>query len=424
MKLLLITAILCITSCTEFRTITSTTYWNSPEESNSETLFGFDRVNNFALTFYDENWADSLKKHYGDDESFYMPARFEGNGTVLDSVGVRYKGNSSYVAAQNSAKKPLKIKFAAFKPQTFYGAKQLNFGNCAKDPSFMREVLSYRALSNYTSVPRTAFANITANGELLGLYVQVEQVNEDFLTAHFSSDAGNLYKVGDHGAGLEWLGDDAALYEAEYDLKNNGTANDWSRFVSLLNMLNNSEVSLDTILDIDRAVTLLAFNMVASNFDSYTGSGRNYYLYDNPVTEKFTLLPWDQNEAFGSYSNGWDVVNNSITSPANIAKRPLTRRILENSSLKRLYLDKITAMIEGAFNPDTIASWADQLKPVIESSVEADQNKLYSTENFHTNIESSLSLGLSGSIPGVKSFSLERTAAIHAQLDEAYEAMN
>ena len=42
-------------------------------------------------------------------------------------------------------------------------------------------------------------------------------------------------------------------------------------------------------------------SLAISNFDSYTGSGRNFYLYDDLTSGKFKMMPWDLNESFGAY---------------------------------------------------------------------------------------------------------------------------
>jgi len=92
---------------------------------------------------------------------------------------VRYKGNSSYIASGSSPKKPLKIKFNEFvSGQKYYGIKVLNFSNGYGDPSFLREKIAYDISQKYMPSPRSAFAAITIGSEFIGLYTQVEQVNE------------------------------------------------------------------------------------------------------------------------------------------------------------------------------------------------------------------------------------------------------
>ena len=84
-------------------------------KDSSDLIFNDNVVNDFHISFYFPGWLDSLENNKNNDET-YIPARFtwygpDGDSIVLDSVGVRYKGNSSYVFAGNSPKKPFKFYF-------------------------------------------------------------------------------------------------------------------------------------------------------------------------------------------------------------------------------------------------------------------------------------------------------------------------
>ncbi len=388
---------------------------------SSDLIFDESKVYSYSLEYYVDDWEAQLKANY-DSGQLYMPAKFTYGNIVLDSVGVRYKGNSSFTMSQSTRKKPFKIKFDKYKDYTFFGLKRLNFSNGVKDPSFMREAISYKIARKYMPAPRTAFVNLFMEGDLIGLYVQIEQVDKTFLKRYFADEDFNLYKVGDHGAGLEYLGADQTLYEAKYELKTNEKINDWSAFISMIDKLNNTPAdsfvtTMNGCLNLESCIEILAFNMVFSHFDSYTGSGRNYYFYDDSTTGRFYMIPWDQNEAFGSYSNNWNVITQDLITISNLTSRPLNRRVLENDSLTQKYLQYINHMIHGPAMYDSIAAMADKLKPLIESHVLADKNKIYSDQNFIDNIEKDIYLGVMGSIPGIKSFSQKRNEALKTQLD-------
>jgi len=141
---------------------------------SSAIIFDDTRIHDYELHFYISNWADSLTYYYEHGEE-YMPAQLTYEGQALDSIGVRYKGNSSYMMARRTPKKPFKFKFDKYKKsQTFFDIKELNFSNCVKDPSFMREKIGYDIVRRYVPAPRAAYANIYIEGELIGFYVQVE----------------------------------------------------------------------------------------------------------------------------------------------------------------------------------------------------------------------------------------------------------
>jgi hypothetical protein len=405
---------------------------------SSDIIFDDSKIHAYELRFYYPNWLDSLKYYKSLPDEEYIPARFvyrksAVDSIVLDSVGVRYKGNSSYDFAANSPKKPFKFSFDKYRNgRFFFGVKKLNFSNGAKDPTMMREKISYDIIGRYMPAPRAAFATITIEGRLVGLYTQVEQVDKNFLARAFKDNNGNLYKSIDNGSTLLYRGVNQSSYESEYELKTNETANDWSSFIAMVDKLNNTAVgsftaTAGTSLELGNICRYLAFNMVFSNFDSYTGSGRNYYLYDDPTTKKYFLIPWDLNLSFGVYANNWNVTTADIVAPSNLAQRPLNKRVLEIDTLRRAYLLSIKSMMDGPAGADAVSAMALRWKTLIDSCVQADSNKLHSYVDFVKNIGSDVSVvdGMSRTtIPGLTSFCTKRSVVLKAQLDNYLPVTN
>jgi hypothetical protein len=384
-------------------------------------LFDDSYVHEFNITFYYDNYEDSLKYWYENGEEC-IPARVEYQGMVFDSVGVRYKGNSSYNMSRNTPKKPLKFEFDEFySKQECFDAKTLNFSNAAKDPTFLREKICYDILKTHMKAPRAAFAAISINGELLGLYTMVEQVDKRFLARHFPEAKQNLYKAHDNGATLLYRGDAGDAYKTEFELKTNEEEDDWSRFIMMVRLLNNVpdaefRSQLGTWIEFESAIQLLAFNMVMSNFDSYTGSGRNFYIYDDGTTGQFTLIPWDINEGFGSYTNNWNVFTQNVLTIGNLAQRPLNRRILADDLLRARYLRAIRALVDGAAGEDSVAAAIARWKPLIEPWVQADRHKLYTYQQFLDNMDRDVVVGINMPVPGLTRFSATRNENLRQQL--------
>ncbi len=73
-----------------------------------------------------------------------------------------------------------------------------------------------------------------------------------------------------------------------------GTGSGNTAKIDVLNCL----LNIETVLDVDRALWMLAFDNVLVNLDSYIGQFKqNYYLYNDPDNSKLTWIPWDMNEA-------------------------------------------------------------------------------------------------------------------------------
>jgi len=244
------------------------------------------------------------------DNETYVRGTFQCGAETLGDVGVRYKGNSSYFSP--GPKKSFKVDFNLYVAgQNFHGFKKLNFNNNFKDPSMMREKLGYDLhLASGVPAPRTAHANLYLNGVLQGVYTLVQQVDKTFLRTHFGDDSGNLFKATGFDCSLTYLGSDPALYMADYELKTNEIENDYTGFVQLVHVLNNTpdaqfQAEIETVFHVDPFLSWLAVDTMLSHLDNYSGTGHNYYLYHNPGTGRFEFIPWDANEEFGNFRGGW-----------------------------------------------------------------------------------------------------------------------
>jgi hypothetical protein len=129
----------------------------------------------------------------------WVQAEFSAAGQTFKNVGVRYKGNFTYVASAQMLRRPLKIDLDHFDDNAprLHGQRKINLGNGVTDPGRAREALAF-AVYRAAGIPasRTAYAELTLtvpgkyNKELVGLYTVIEQVDKTFLKAHFKSARG------------------------------------------------------------------------------------------------------------------------------------------------------------------------------------------------------------------------------------------
>lgn len=390
---------------------------------SSAILFQDGVVRQYRIDFYQENWQETLAAMWVAD-SGYLPARFTDGTIVLDSVGVRYKGNSSYTLAGNNPKKPLKIKFNEFRDLTYHGVKVLNFSNGIGDPTLMREHIGYAIARKYLSAPRSNFAHIAVGDAALGLYTQVEQADKTFLKRWYPNAKGTLFKAGDDGASLGWIDANATSYSGSgaYELKTNETSEDWSDFVAFVDFLNNASdetfcADRSKFLDDDNVAKFLAFNTVLSHFDSYNGSGRNWYMYQpDTASARMSMIPWDLNLSFGAYGGASGALNIGIdTTQAPIASRPLFRRFVECAATRAVYHRWVREMSTTSASADSVAAAVVRDSALIAPFVAADSNKFYPTAAWKTNLRANYR-GSEGLILGLVSFAQARNAAIAAQL--------
>lgn len=376
--------------------------------SQSE-FYDISTIQDIKLTFFQSNWdakLDSLKA--ANEEAYLLAKSVEINGEIFDSVGVKYKGNSSYKAS--NAKNPMHIELDYIRAdQNYKGLKDIKLGNGFSDPTFVREALSYEILRQYMDAPMANFAKLTINGQAWGLYSNQQSINKSFIRDHFITNGDNPFIKGNPqslggppGSGglpdLVYSSTDSSAYYARYEMKSDYG---WRELLALMDTLKNHPGSIDKILDIDRTLWMLAFNVVLVNLDSYTGAfAQNYYLYYDE-NGRFIPIVWDLNMSFGNFPNlssGMGGGSLSLTQMQNLdpltqssnASRPLIKVLLSNATYKRMYLAHIRTMLKENFADDHYRTRALAIQAIIDTEVQADTKKFYTYAQFLSNVDQTI----------------------------------
>ena len=111
----------------------------------------------------------------------------------------------------------------------------------------------------------------------------------------------------DNGASLKYTDDEVSSYSDIFDNTiTNSDEDDWNKVIAALKSL--SEDDAESAVDTDEVIRYFAAHNFVLNYDSYTGNMlHNYFLYENDG--KLSLLPWDYNLAFGTFSGGGEMEN-------------------------------------------------------------------------------------------------------------------
>ncbi|MFH0989349.1 MAG: CotH kinase family protein [bacterium] len=405
----------------------------------AQSLYTDTTIIELRIEFYYPAWKDSLLRHVASETD--IPARLLVQGIVYDSIGIRYKGNSSYNIA--SDKKPFNLSIDAYREnQLLYGYKTLNLNNFFKDPTCVREKIAYKIASQYMPAVHAAYVKLFINNEYWGLYLNVQQINKIFLREHFSTTGGNLYKgdppkagAGIFGADLTWHGTDTAYYRARYELKTNEEQNDWSDIVLFINRLNTlSDASFESeipkYLNVDRALWYLAYCNIFVNLDSYIGSGHNYYLYNNPL-DGMNMILWDINEVLGTFSSDPLSIEQRERLPLLYKNlddlRPLVRRLLSIPALRNRYYTHCRTILNESYSEITWSPHIQQYQSLITNTLAIDTKKLYTMDQFTANVRSNIqsgNVGGAGTIPGILSFINNRRSYLLAQPEMTLAAVS
>jgi len=344
------------------------------------------------LQFADSDWYEQLGDFYHTDVD--LPADLIVDGRTYPSVGVRFRGNTSYMMAGNSEKKPFNISLDyADGKQDLYGYRTLNLNNAHEDPTFLREVLFSRISRAYTPALKANFVHLVINGENWGVYANVQQFNKDFLRDWFGTDRGARWKI-DFMSGpgaLTWEGADAAPYKRAYEVKSKDDADDWAALIDLCRTLNTTpedrlEAALNPILNVDQALWFIALETILID-EGYVTRGGDYGLYRDGRHGRFHLVSVDNNETFrngggpGLFPRGAGMELGPLAF-ADEESRPLIRRLLAVPQWRARYLAHVRTIAEEGLDWEALAPVVAEQQALIDAQVKADNKKLYSYEAF------------------------------------------
>ncbi|MFV2197228.1 CotH kinase family protein [Nocardiopsis sp. LOL_012] len=159
--------------------------------------------------------------------------------------------------------------------------------------------LDLTAASGQTAQEYT-FTSVAVNGG-----EAVPRLLIDHPDALWSEELGEgvLYK-GRAGGSFSYLGDDPTDYEEAFKQVNAEGAQDLQPVMDLLRFVVEADDEefadeLDAYLDTESFAAYLATQDLISNGDAMDGPGNNYYLWYDTGQERFTVLSWDLNLAFG-----------------------------------------------------------------------------------------------------------------------------
>lgn len=227
-----------------------------------DAIFDQELLPTFSLEFAPDE-LQALKDERAERITNRHPATFRYEGEV-HPVTVMNKGQSDC-----GEKLALIIDFNDFDHDArFRGLRRLNLdhGNC--HPLRERVALHYaRDVGLYA--PCANNARLEINGEYYGLYVNIENVDKEFLERNFDDDEGNLYKT-----------KNKKTHEDDPD------TSDWDELrVATLE-------ELEALMDLNQAIRFFALEGVIPAKDNYFCCDRNFFIYHHP-SDGWFYISWD-----------------------------------------------------------------------------------------------------------------------------------
>ncbi|HLP10337.1 MAG TPA: CotH kinase family protein [Flavobacteriales bacterium] len=398
---------------------------------NGNDFFSYPAVHTINLNFELQNYFDSLDYYKLQDNEtgieHYIKADVIIDSDTIPDVGIRFRGNSSY--DHPGLKKPIQLDFNEFvSGQDYDGLKKLNLNNSHLDPTHMREKLMLDIFGELNlPAPRVTYSAVYFNGNYVGLYKAMETINKDFLETFFTNDNGNLYKCEPYMS-FTYEGEGQDAYYDNCEIRTNETENDWNKLVDFIHTVNftsieNFAAAIDQKFNIQAYLRAWAANMVFGNIDTYFYLPHNFYLYENPLTNKIDWITWDLSLGFGVgfaifFKNNYDLAIDYMPDNA-ITERPLSYYCLKNESTRAAYFSEICSLVKTKFSMNYLSPKIDSIAAIIRPYVEMepDTNREFTNFDFETNLQyGTVNYELLGVVPGLKSYIELRQENVKKQL--------
>ena len=299
------------------------------------------------------------------------------SGKHYEKVALNFRGAYALKQMIESGRaRNWKVKFD--KNNDYLERREWNFNYEPK----LRQKIAYD-LMNFAGVPapKPQHVILSVNGREHGLYLQFEDPdNKGWLKAHFSDHQGDLYKVGYDAPDdisnrrfgeLTYLGPDQSAYKNSYNKKMSRTGiqkEDLSSIVSFtkeLNSIADKEIPafFEANVDLDALISYLVVSNYIVHWDGYPGRPKNYWIYQNPSNDKWTMLPWDMDAVF---ENPW-IWRRVRGTTASIfsqfdeqtpyrrmrdegTERPLVRRLMKHQHYRERYVARYKELTKTILN--------------------------------------------------------------------------
>lgn len=312
----------------------------------------------------------------------YARADLEFGPHEFAGVGVRYKGNGTFLSSRDGLKRSLKLDMNRFvNGQKLAGMTQLNLHNSVRDPSNMNEAIAYRLFrEGGVPAPRTAYAKVFVTvpdlyeRKYFGRDNLVEDIGSEILEDHVKTWEGALLKpvttdlFGD-------LGDDWGAYNQIYDPKGELSDEQKQRIIDTCKFVTDSSAEafaagIGDYCELENFARYLAMTVWMVDLDGILGPGQNYYLHLHPQTRKFSILPWDQDQTFGQFPRGRQEQRErfSIREPWN-GSNSFLARLFAVEAFRTRYLMVLGEWNKTILQPAALHRMVDDLAAVVRAPI-------------------------------------------------------
>ncbi|MBD3243430.1 MAG: hypothetical protein GF331_22765 [Chitinivibrionales bacterium] len=255
-----------------------------------------------ALTLPGDGYSQLIKGTYLNDwvaaVAMVGGQRYEGRMRISGQI-TRHDPKKSYKLVLTRGFDPLSVQHAYVFSAQF------------RDESFVRHRLATHLFTKAgLRCSRVRPVELFIDGEPHGLYLECEPVDSAFFITR-NLPISSLYEVNCR-ARLDQA--DLMLAEQAFEKQLPDDDHCYADLTELLRVVTHGITEdnlrvLGRILDVENALNYYAAVLLTDNAD---GVRNNYYLYLNPLTARFELIPWDLDQTFKSPSGTLSTYENGL----------------------------------------------------------------------------------------------------------------
>lgn len=394
----------------------------------SEGFYNEASIDTIYLYFDQVDYWTQMQDNYCDKINVLASLVYQGE--TFDSVGVRFKGQTSYANTNGTGggpggggvltdKKSFNIELDWIKNQDIEGYETINLNNCYQDPTFLKEILFENLIRDYIPAAKVNFIELFINDESWGLYPSVQQLDKKHAGEWFLSDECSRWRAEDpettsagcggsgggpggggpgggggpnFGAGtssLNYNGNAVEDYTSHYTLKKSYVENSWEALIDACIAVDDVAdfedvyTELNQALDVDATLWHLASEIIFSDDDSYIHKGgMDYYVYYDVATQRIVPIEYDGNSVMNNSNNSWSVFYNQDDEDF-----ALLNKLLEIPELRQRYLAHFRTILDQKFSSTYINPKIDNYASLIDEHVNNDPQKIYSYAEFILKVE-------------------------------------
>ncbi|MER5490622.1 CotH kinase family protein [Streptomyces sp. NPDC002490] len=316
-------------------------------------------AHSIQLTYQQTDFDKMMKEFEDEGTKDYIAADLTIDGVHLEDVGIRLKGNSTLMSLRGdgkgmpgggrnlpgragdppaadrgargtgaaagggpgaagggpggmvqydlSAKKPEELPWLIkideyIEGRAYQGEREISLRPGVNEQMPLNEALSL-SLTEASGQPAEAysFTSVRVNDRPAVSRLMVDNPDTEYAEA-VGDGNGVLYKAR-AGGSFAYRGDDPSEYETSFRQLNKVGSQDLSPVMKLIKWADEAsdkefEQELHEYVDVDSLAAYIATQNLLLNFDDISGPGKNYMLWYDLDTKKFSVLGWDYNLTF------------------------------------------------------------------------------------------------------------------------------